>query len=191
LNSPSSTLPQAALDSFHNLFLIKNNCGVILSCNQAFKDINNLGHFIVIGSTVYDFLPQKEADSHTQADISLIASASTRLDYVVTRETQEGAKSILSVHKSMPLTENGSAEILVVINKLASSNAPLKIHPLSPREFSVLRLLVRGYSQKQIAIMLGISHHTVADYLKAIYIKLGVNTRTQAQLKGILDFGMT
>ena len=78
----------------------------------------------------------------------------------------------------------------MVINKPAQLSVPLNNYTLSPRESSVLKLLVRGCSQKQIAATLGISHHTVADYLKSIYAKLGVNSRTQAQLKGILDLGL-
>lgn len=190
MNPLSNILPQTVLDSIQNPLIIKNECGVILSCNQVFKDLNNLGSSNVIGSTVYDFLPNEEAEIHTQANISLIASGKTHLNYLVTTTTQDSKKLILNVHKSLSHDENGSIQILVVINKPAQSSVPLNNYMLSPRESSVLKLLVRGCSQKQIAATLGISHHTVADYLKAVYIKLGVNSRTQAQLKGILDLGL-
>ena len=190
MNPPSSILPQTVLESIQNPLIIKNECGVILSCNQVFKDLNNLGSSKVIGSTAYEFLPIKEAEIHTQADIALIASEKTHLNYLITTTTQDSKKLILNVHKSVSYDENGSIQILVVINKPAQLSVPLNNYTLSPRESSVLKLLVRGCSQKQIAATLGISHHTVADYLKSIYAKLGVNSRTQAQLKGILDLGL-
>lgn len=52
-----------------------------------------------------------------------------------------------------------------------------------------LELLAQENSQKQIGITSGLSHQT-NDYLKAIYTKLGMQLRTQAQLKGILDLGL-
>ena len=64
-----------------------------------------------------------------------------------------------------------------------------QIH-LTIREHSVLQLLTSGNSQKKIALLLGISPHTVAGYLKVIYVKLGVKSSTQASLIGITRFGM-
>ena len=190
MNPPSSALPQATLDSIQNPFAIKSQCGVILSCNQAFKDLNSLGTTNLVGLTAHDFLPQKEADIHTQSDMALMSSDDRRLDYYIARTKSDGSKLSLYVHKSLSQNEQGEPEILVVINKTMQSHNAHNNFLLSPRESSVLELLVRGNSQKQIAIALGISHHTVADYLKAIYTKLGVNSRTQAQLKGILDLGL-
>jgi PAS domain S-box-containing protein len=186
----SSTLPQLALDAIQNPLVIKNGDGVILSCNQAFKDLNSLGSARVLGLTAHDFLSQREADIHTQSDIALLASTDRYSDYRVTRDAQDGKTLTMNVHKSLSHSEDGKNEIVVVINHQAQPCGARNNYLLSPRESSVLELLVRGNSQKQIAIALGISHHTVADYLKAIYIKLGVQSRTQAQLKGILDLGL-
>jgi DNA-binding CsgD family transcriptional regulator len=50
---------------------------------------------------------------------------------------------------------------------------------LSPRERQVLMMLLGGDSRKQVANKLGISEHTVTDYLKAIYSKFSVNSRAE------------
>jgi DNA-binding NarL/FixJ family response regulator len=52
--------------------------------------------------------------------------------------------------------------------------------PLSPREMEVLTLVTRGYSNKEIALQLGIGHQTVKNHVTAILRKLRVEDRTQA-----------
>ncbi len=52
----------------------------------------------------------------------------------------------------------------------------------SKREIEVVELLLQGKSNKQIALALGISEHTVEFHLKNIYAKLGVRSRTEAIL---------
>ncbi len=52
--------------------------------------------------------------------------------------------------------------------------------PLSPRETEILKLVIRGMSNRQIAYHLGISHQTVKNHMTSILSKLGVSDRTQA-----------
>ena len=54
---------------------------------------------------------------------------------------------------------------------------------LSPRERSVLDGLAEGLAYKQIADQLGVSIHTVRTYIRRIYEKLHVCTRTEAVAK--------
>ena len=51
---------------------------------------------------------------------------------------------------------------------------------LSHRESDVLRLVTEGYTNIQIAEVLGISAHTVKTHVNSLFNKLGVNDRTQA-----------
>jgi DNA-binding CsgD family transcriptional regulator len=53
----------------------------------------------------------------------------------------------------------------------------------SEREKDVVRLLLQGKSNKQIALDLGISNRTVEYHLSNIYSKLGVSSRSEAILK--------
>lgn len=53
-------------------------------------------------------------------------------------------------------------------------------HPLSDREMEVLECVVGGMSNKEIAVMLGISHQTVKNHVTSILRKFGVEDRTQA-----------
>jgi DNA-binding CsgD family transcriptional regulator len=53
---------------------------------------------------------------------------------------------------------------------------------LTNREVEVLRLLVRGLSNKEIAEQLVISRRTAGSHVEHIYTKLGVSNRAQASL---------
>lgn len=59
--------------------------------------------------------------------------------------------------------------------------------PLSSREKEVTDLLLRGKSNKEMALALGVSVSTVEFHLKNVYRKLGVKSRTEA----ILQLGLT
>ena len=54
---------------------------------------------------------------------------------------------------------------------------------LSEREYAVLDGLAAGLAYKQIAVQLGISIHTVRNYIRRIYEKLHVCSRTEAVAK--------
>ncbi len=54
------------------------------------------------------------------------------------------------------------------------------IFKLSGREAEVLRLITEGFTNKEIAQILKVSHNTVKSHVVHIFNKLGVNDRTQA-----------
>ena len=54
---------------------------------------------------------------------------------------------------------------------------------LSAREKEVLALVAKGYINKEIANVLGLAEDTVRGYLKHIYEKLHVRSRTEAAMK--------
>lgn len=62
---------------------------------------------------------------------------------------------------------------------------PEKTEALTEREMEVLRLLVQGQSNKEIARALQIAEDTVKTHVKHILAKLGVQSRTQAVLGAI------
>jgi DNA-binding NarL/FixJ family response regulator len=66
-----------------------------------------------------------------------------------------------------------------------SDKEPLAEGPLTERESEVLGLLSRGLANKQIAVELGISEHTVKFHVSSIYTKLNVTNRTEAVRAGL------
>lgn len=57
--------------------------------------------------------------------------------------------------------------------------------PLTRREVEVLRLIAGGYSNREIASMLGTSEGTIKNHTSAILAKMGVRDRTRAVLRAL------
>lgn len=76
-----------------------------------------------------------------------------------------------------------------MVTFLKDSEAPDQedplIDPLTNRETEVLQLLARGKANKQIALDLAISEHTVKFHISSIYTKLGAGNRTEAVRFGV------
>jgi len=71
-----------------------------------------------------------------------------------------------------------------VVRSFAESAAPVAdVERLSSREQAVLDLLSRGFLYKEIADNLGVSVSTVCTYIRRIYEKFQVHSRSQAVAK--------
>lgn len=68
-------------------------------------------------------------------------------------------------------------------------NTAEKPHPyrLTPQEKRVLALLLEGHQKKTAADAMGVSVNTVSFHLKNAYCKLGVHSKTEAVVKGLLE----
>lgn len=62
----------------------------------------------------------------------------------------------------------------------ARREADVPVEALTARELDVLPLLADGLSNRDIALRLAISEHTVKFHLASIFGKLGAATRTEA-----------
>ncbi len=63
-------------------------------------------------------------------------------------------------------------------------------HALAPRERQVVQCVAEGYTNREIALQLGISVHTVRNTLATVFIKTGASNRvvlTRLHLTGTLD----
>lgn len=66
-----------------------------------------------------------------------------------------------------------------------ATGSHLPAEPLTERESEVLQLLSQGLANKQIAIALGISEHTVKFHVSSIYTKLSATNRAEAVRRGV------
>ena len=90
-------------------------------------------------------------------------------------------------------------EIVAAIRKIAaggkviprSMEKDIALSRLAPeltaRQIEVLRLASRGFSNQDIASVLGISPNSVKDHMKLIFHRLGVSTRSEAVAIALRD----
>jgi len=83
-----------------------------------------------------------------------------------------------------PMTSRIARRVLDMFSKLAPKQSD---YGLSDREKEILQLMVTGLIKKEIADCLTLSFHTVDTYLRRIYEKLEVNTRTGAVAKALKE----
>ena len=83
----------------------------------------------------------------------------------------------------------GAPELMEQVLATQAQNGDILDQPgfeaLTERELQVLGLLAQGLANKQIALQLGISEHTVKFHISGIYAKLGATSRTEAVRLGV------
>jgi len=111
------------------------------------------------------------------------ALAAGATGYMLKRTPREELlDAIREVHRGgSPMTTHIARKVVQSFLRPASTPGPTE--DLSPREKEVLDCLAQGFLYKEIADKLGISYETVHTYIRRIYEKLQVRTRTEAVAK--------
>jgi len=143
---------------------------------------------VIITSTSFVSLLNHETDSASSAGILFLSD-----DQLNVQEM----KRLYRVWGILP-TDSSAEELNAAIHALSqglvvgtptllfeSESEPLERGPLTERETEVLGLLSKGLANKQIALSLGISEHTVKFHVSSIYTKLNVTNRTEAVRAGL------
>jgi len=112
---------------------------------------------------------------------SALAAGAT--GYMLKRtKSAELLEAIREVHRGgSPMTTHIARK--VTLSFLKSGTSPQATENLSQREQEVLDCLSQGFLYKEIAEKLGIGYETVHTYIRRIYEKLQVRTRTEAVAK--------
>jgi len=111
------------------------------------------------------------------------ALAAGAAGYLLKRtKSAELIEAIREVHRGgSPMTTHIARKVTQSFMKTGPSSRPAE--NLSEREQEVLDCLSKGFFYKEIADKLGISYETVHTYIRRIYEKLQVRTRTEAVAK--------
>jgi DNA-binding NarL/FixJ family response regulator len=102
--------------------------------------------------------------------------------YLLKDERIEGCiEAIRNIRRGgSPISPIIARQLLGQIRPEPTMAAPPMASPLSEREYEVLNLLARGFSNTECADILTVSANTIGTHVKNIYRKLEVNNRAEA-----------
>jgi DNA-binding NarL/FixJ family response regulator len=111
------------------------------------------------------------------------ALAAGAMGYMLKRTPRDELLAAIKevVRGGSPMTTHIARKVVQSFQRAPASSQPTE--DLSPREKEVLDCLAQGFLYKEIAEKLGISYETVHTYIRRIYEKLQVRTRTEAVAK--------
>ncbi len=74
-----------------------------------------------------------------------------------------------------------------VLEMFSKANPPARDYGLTPREREILQVLVEGKTIKEAAVALKISYYTADEYIRSVYEKLQVRSRSSAVAKAVSE----
>jgi len=121
-------------------------------------------------------------------DVRKIINSTSRAWGVLSLNATEDelAAAVHAVGEGLWVGAPGLVKSLIRLNgRRESSSEDSLVEPLTAREMEVIQLMAQGLANKQIALALGISEHTVKFHLSSLYAKLNTTSRTEAVKRGI------
>lgn len=95
----------------------------------------------------------------------------------LTRRPWRGVSQTTGAREKMPFTLRSSNDRMSWVRGISPRG---ESDGLSPRQYQIMQLIVKGRRNKQMAGELGLSYHTVSLHIHNIYKKLGVKNRAEA-----------
>lgn len=160
-----------------------------------------------IDIVLYDSFAQPESDHRELAELVRSPRADRVVVYtwnfhssLIADALEQGVRGYLS--KTLPARELVAAleavhrgEVVVSDPPRRAGNAPGLDWPgrhegITDRESEILALITQGKSNAEVAALTYLSPNTVKSYIRNVYAKIGVESRTQAVLWGV-DHGFT
>jgi DNA-binding CsgD family transcriptional regulator len=175
--------PKFTLDAISNPASVENFQGALTHCNESFLVFVGKTLDQVIGNTTNNLFNKELSDILTDSNKNLLSTKKRHLQYEIQcpycahQDTIKVSKSLIMARDGAP-----SGFITLFSNHQHVHNKSARVtFALTPQEDNILRGLYAGLPIKSIAKSLNISPHTVYGYLKSIYLKMGVNSRAEAQ----------
>ncbi|HWD20533.1 MAG TPA: response regulator transcription factor [Verrucomicrobiae bacterium] len=106
-------------------------------------------------------------------------------------KTTELSKISSAIHEVLaggaPMTPQVASVVLNMFAERAGARKANPAYGLSPREQETLNGMVEGLTAKEIASKMSVSYHTVDTYVRGIYEKLDVQSRSGAVAKAVRE----
>jgi NarL family two-component system response regulator YdfI len=177
----------------HPEFQLAGSFGALTSL-VSFARSSELDVIVIDSDSIRDLLlePPSDAAIVLLTEISDARSISHLLRSgvraILSRESDPEAvlSAIYAAHDGLVLLSTATAATLAGVYGDQSLEFEAELsEQITSRETDVLRMLAEGLVNKDIAVRLGISEHTVKFHISSILDKLGASTRTEAVTLGI------
>jgi two-component system, NarL family, response regulator YdfI len=192
----TSAVRRAGLESIvrsHAEFQLAGSFGAMTGL-ASFARSNDLDVIVIDSDWIHGLSLKPTSDaaivlltevSHARSISRLLRSG---VRAILSRESDPNdiLSAIYAAYDGLVLLSTASAQSLAAVY----GDQPLEVEDefseeITSRETDVLRMLAEGLVNKDIAVRLGISEHTVKFHISSILDKLGASTRTEAVTMGI------
>jgi NarL family two-component system response regulator YdfI len=192
----TSAVSRVGLESIvrsHPEFQLAGSFGAVASLVQ-FARSADLDVMVIDSDSIRDvFLAPPSAaaivlltESSDARSISHLLRSGVRAILSRASDPEEILSAIYAAHDGLVLLSTAAAETLAAVYGDPSLEFEAELsEEITSRETDVLRMLAEGLVNKDIALRLGISEHTVKFHISSILDKLGASTRTEAVTLGI------
>lgn len=177
-------LPKCISEGDVNGIMLDNDCLVICDCNNS--DANSYCSMLskssgIPGNSPAIVLTNVERNRPHLADE--IIKFSIRGVFYSTDDFDQFSKGIkLILHGDYWISKALLVQALQSVKELSTGRRVLQENLLTNREVEILRLIVNGFSNCEIANKLFISTNTVKTHVSNLYKKIDVSNRVQAIL---------
>jgi two-component system, NarL family, response regulator YdfI len=194
--SATSAVRRAGLESVirsHGEFQLAGSFGKVVSL-VSFARSAELDVIVMESDSIRDLSPVPISDAaivlltelSDARSISRLLRSGVRAILSRESEPDDILSAIYAAYDGLVLLNTPIAESLAAVY----SGQPLEAEDefseeITSRETEVLRMLAEGLVNRDIAVRLGISEHTVKFHISSILDKLGASTRTEAVTLGI------
>ena len=192
----TSAVRRAKLENIvrsHAEFQLAGSFGAVASL-MSFARSTELNVIVIDTDLIHDLLVQPTSGgaivlltevSHARSISRLLRSG---VRAILSRESDpdDVLSAIYAAYDGLVLLSTPAAESLAAVYGDQSLEVEAELsEEITSRETDVLRMLAEGFVNKDIAVRLGISEHTVKFHISSILDKLGASTRTEAVTLGI------
>jgi DNA-binding NarL/FixJ family response regulator len=170
---------------------------VVIAELDTNKDVSDM-----VDIVLYDSFAQPESD-HDEISVLIRNQRARRVAVytwnfdpdLIESARQQGVHGYLS--KALPARELVAALEAIHAGDIVISDPPFRVHSigglnwpgrsegLTDRESEILALITQGKSNAEVATLTYLSPNTIKSYIRTIYRKINVTSRTQAVLWGV------
>lgn len=179
--------------------------------NENMKKCRNKKHIIIVRDILlYESLPNTNFKQKNDDSVFIVSITGDNISYITEvlenayyRKNIVGAimedtsiEKILSIIKDVSIgkinfpkkVEEIYYRILTEVSKDTYSEKKRKTNLLTVREKEVLTYISKGMSNKEIAVKMDISEHTIKNHISHIFHKINVTDRTQAAIYSLNNY---